>query len=195
MSSSGSKPRWASSGTCAVDLGGAGDEELAEGPGVDEAQLAALGEGDDHVGVLVEGVLGPLGPLELAAHAQMDDQHVVAVEAEEEVLAGPADRRDGAALEPGPELLAVLVATDRALALHLDRLDPPADDLLVRSLRIVSTSGSSGIAPHPSLDRSALGDGLGNDRSRQLRPGHAGGGLLGVLLGSPLPRAAGCRPP
>ena len=50
---------------------------------------------------LASGVLGALGPQQLAAHAQVDDEDVAAVEAEEQVLAPPVDAGDLAALEPG----------------------------------------------------------------------------------------------
>ena len=129
-SSSGSNPRWASSGRAGSPSAGRGrDEQLAEGAGIDEAQLAALGEGDHRMGVGGLRLLGALGPLQLAAHAQVDDQGRAVVEAEQQVLAGPVDRLDGVALEPGAELLGARVATDRAPVAHLDRLDLPADDL------------------------------------------------------------------
>src|SRR5579863_3641348 len=72
---------------------------------------------------------------------------------------------------------------------------------LSRSRRMVSTSGSSGTAPHPPFGArhdGALGHGLvprGDSGVRlgalgDRRPGDPGGGLLGVLLGPPLPHAA-----
>ena len=81
-----------------------GDEQLAEGAGVDVAQLAALGEGDHHVGVAQHRILGTLGPQQLAAHAEVHDEHVAVavavgdlVEAHEQVLALALDGGDLAA--------------------------------------------------------------------------------------------------
>ena len=56
----GVEPEVGQLGHLLLELVGRGDEQLAEGPGVDEAQLAALGEGDHHVGVLGHRVLGAL---------------------------------------------------------------------------------------------------------------------------------------
>ena len=75
----GIEPELGELGDVVGQLVGHGDEHLAEGTGVDEPELPALGEGDHHVGVLDHRVLG-LGPQELAAHAQVDDEHLTAVE-------------------------------------------------------------------------------------------------------------------
>ena len=84
-----------------LEVVGRGDEQLAEGPGVDEAQLAAPRRTTSTTWVcLATGSLG-VGPQQLAAHAQVDDQHVAAVELEQQVLAPPAGADQLAALEPG----------------------------------------------------------------------------------------------
>ncbi len=54
-----------------------GHEELAEGAGVHETELAGLGEGDHDVGVLGHRLFGRLDPEELAAHPEVDDEHVL----------------------------------------------------------------------------------------------------------------------
>ena len=106
-----------------------GDEHLPEGARVDVAQLAALGEGDDDVGVLGLGVLGGLDPQQLPAHAEMHDERVPAVERQQQVLAQPAHRLDGVALEEGPEVLGRGVPAHRAAVGHRDRLDLAAHHL------------------------------------------------------------------
>ncbi len=105
------------------------DEELPEGAGVHIAELAALGERDDDVGVLGLGVLGRLDPEQLPAHPEMHDQRVPAVEREEQVLAQPPHRFDGVALEQGAEVLGRGVAAHRAAVGHRDGLDLAAHHL------------------------------------------------------------------
>ncbi len=128
-SSSGSKPEMGElrQRRLAV-LGRGGDEQLSEGPRVDEAKLAALGEGDHRVGVGGLRLLQALHPLQLAAHPEMDDERRAVVEGEQQVLAGTVDRLDRVALEQGAELLGARVASHRAPVSDLDRLDLPADD-------------------------------------------------------------------
>ena len=101
-------------------------------PRVDEAQLPALRERDHDVGVLWHRVTRALRPDELARHAQVDHEHVVTVEAEQEVLAATLDPGDLAVDEPGGELLSVVVTPYGAHAVDLDGLDLAADDLALQ---------------------------------------------------------------
>ncbi len=126
-SSRGSRPMWASSGTSPTS----GDEQLAEGPGVDEAQLAAVVEGDDHVGVLLHRV-ADLGAQELAAHPQVGDQDVAVVEVHQQELALAPDPVDPPSLQAGDELLVAGVAAHRAQAGDDHLADPPAGELLLQ---------------------------------------------------------------
>src|SRR6478609_9588325 len=90
----------------AVELG---DEHLAERARVDEPQLPALGEGDDHVGVLGQRLLGAGGPPQLARHPEVDHQHLAAVELDEQVLAPSLDAHELLAHHRLGELLALPV--------------------------------------------------------------------------------------
>ena len=110
-------------GVPSVLSGGVDDEQLAEGPGIDVAQLAPLSEGDHHVGVLRLGVLDRLHPDQLAAHAEVDHQRVARVEGHQQILAQPAHRLDGPPLERGPEVLGRGVAAHGAPIGHGHRLD------------------------------------------------------------------------
>src|SRR5579859_4861766 len=69
---------------------GGGDEKLAERPRVHEAELTALGEGDHHVRVFVPGITGRR-PQQLAAHAEMGDKDLAALELHQQVLAFAED--------------------------------------------------------------------------------------------------------
>ena len=131
-----------------------GHEHLPEGPRVDVAQLAALGEGDHHVGVLGLGLLGALHPQQLAAHARGGR---------------PGCRRcrgRGAGTCPGGRPTLMVRPSRRArkcLALGWRRTERPLatetalilrpTTSLARSWRRVSTSGSSG-TPRPPAARS-----------------------------------------
>ena len=122
--------------------------ESPEGALVDEAQLrAAVGEVEDGVAVLLERRVGRLDE-HLAAHAEVDDEGVLAVEDEPEVLA-PARRRGDrrsvsrAARSSGAGVVA---------ACHAHAADPGARRCGARRRgprrprRTTSTSGSSGIS-------------------------------------------------
>ena len=159
------------------------DEHLPEGPRVDVAELAPLGEGDHHVGVLGLGLLDALDPQQLAAHAQVHDQGVAAVQADQQVLAEPADRLDGPPLEQGAELLGAGVPAHRAAVGHRDRLDLAPDDLLAQVLAERLDLGelrhrSPRLGGHPAV------------LDAQPSPGGAGRRLLGVLLRLPSPDPA-----
>ena len=112
-------------------LVGGGDEQFAEGARVDVAQLPALREGDDDVSVLLRRLARRLGPQQLPAHAQVDNEQVAVVELQQQVLALALDGGDLAALELGDEVLLGLVPADRTDAGGLDGFDALADDLLV----------------------------------------------------------------
>ena len=119
-------------GHLAGQLFGRGDEQLAERARVDEAQASGLGEGDDHVGVLVRLLLGrPFGAQKLTAHSEVDDEDVAALELDQQVLAPAVDPHDLAALELAGEVLLVGVPADRSHAADVDLLDALADDLLL----------------------------------------------------------------
>src|SRR5205807_7187580 len=83
------------------------------------------------VGVLGHGLLGALGPQELAAHAQVNDQDAAAVQAQQQLLALAGDAPDLARLQLGDEVLLVLVPADGAHPRHVDGADLPARDLPV----------------------------------------------------------------
>ena len=78
-------------GDLLLDGVGLGHEHLAERARVDEAQLPALGERDHDVGVLRHRLARALGPQQLTRHAEVDHQHVVAVELQQQVLPPPLD--------------------------------------------------------------------------------------------------------
>ena len=131
-------------------LVGCADEQLAEGAGVDEAQLAALRERDTTWVCFGAGSLR--GSLQqLAAHAQVDDQQVAGVELEQQVLALAVDAGDLGALEPRDELLLRAAGGPcacRDTSTVLIRLPTTSRS---RSRRMVSTSGSSGIELVPPI--------------------------------------------
>src|SRR3954454_10686536 len=107
------------------------DEHLAERARIDEPQLAALGEGDDDVGVLGHRLLGARGPPQLARPPEGDPQHLAAVELHEQVLAPSLDAHELLADQRLGELLALPVTTDRAHPGDVDGLHLLADDLLL----------------------------------------------------------------
>ena len=150
-SSTGSMPRSASSGTLPrsatpspptasraygrdLDLDALGrrdrDVELAEHPRVDVAQLAALGEARTR-----RGCAWASGPSALRArsswprHAEVHDEVVARVEADDEVLAEPPDRLDRVALEQRAELLHRLVPLGELPVGDASRLDLLAGEL------------------------------------------------------------------
>src|SRR5207245_6597752 len=107
-------------------------EQLAERARVDEAQLTALGEAHHHVGVLGAGFAGAaLGPEDLAADTQVHDEHVAALDADDQVLALAVDAGDLQTLEAAGELLAVAVTPDHPHVDDLDVFDLATDDLAV----------------------------------------------------------------
>ena len=144
-----------------------GDEQLAEGAGVDVAQLAALGEGDDDVGVLGLGVLGATSPAAAGRSCRGARPACPRCRASSsrylpsrptDLMVWPSSRARKCLAE-GCRRTERPLATDTALILR------PTTSR-ARSWRRVSTSGSSGTG--------------------QLLPGRPGGLLLGVLLGAPL---------
>src|SRR5215471_6016182 len=87
---------------------GGGDEHLPERPRVDEAEHPTLGEVEDYVRVLRVRIPGPSpASQELAAHPQVNDEHVAIVEPEQEVLAPALYAADLVALQLGDEMLLV----------------------------------------------------------------------------------------
>src|SRR5207237_4294117 len=110
------------------------DEQLAESPCVDEAEVAALVERRDDVRVRRERrALGAAD--ELPAHAEVHDEHIAGVELHQEVLALALHLGDLPADEERAELLALAVTADDAHGvlgrtdLHL--LEAAADHVLL----------------------------------------------------------------
>src|SRR5436190_8944058 len=106
-----------------------GDEHLTEGSRVDETELSTLSERDHHVRVLAHGLACRLLAQQLPGHPEVDDEHVVAVEPAQQVLAAPFDADDLLADESVRELLAVVVTADGAHAVGLHVLDLLPHDL------------------------------------------------------------------
>jgi hypothetical protein len=96
-----------------------------------DPELAALGEGDDHLGGLLDRLLGRT-PTELAAVVDVDHQGVARVELghEQQVLALDV-AGDLGPLEEGRELLLVGVPGDQPGSGHLDGLDALPTDVAV----------------------------------------------------------------
>jgi hypothetical protein len=115
-----------------ADLVGRDDEHLAERPGVDEPQVAALLEREHDVGMRGQRDT-PRSAVELPAHAEVHDEDLPRIERDGDVLAVALDLRDLLAGQPRGELLAGLVSPDRAhrvlRLLHLGGLDLLADDV------------------------------------------------------------------
>ena len=112
-----------------LELLGSGDEQLPERPGIHEAQLRRRHERQHHVGVL--GERGPrVGAQQLAAHAEMSDEDVAAVEPQEQVLPSTAGADQLAALGPGDELVGGVVPANGSRVGDLDLPDPLVGELL-----------------------------------------------------------------
>ena len=147
-------------------------------------------------------------PQELAAHAQVDHQHVAGVELEQQVLALALDAGDLGAVELGDELPSWSGAGSMRV--------PVTSTVLIRlpttsrssSRRMVSTSGSSGIGPARSRRRRSWIGRRSGGRARtetvgavrapsavRCRHGGAGRGLLGLLLGPALALALAISSP
>ena len=105
-----------------------------EGALVDEPQLrVSVGEVEAGVAVLLERRVGRLDE-HLAAHAEMDDEGVLAVECQPEVLAPARRRGDGDVVEAVGEIAAPAhVATSHPHATDPGAGDVPADDVVVQT--------------------------------------------------------------
>src|SRR5207245_2598694 len=93
--------------------------------------LTRAREREDDVTVLLHRLARALAAQELAAHAEVDDEDVAAIELPEQVLALPLDAGDLVPLQPVDELLLRPVARDGAQPVDVDGLDALARDLLL----------------------------------------------------------------
>ena len=102
---------------------------LQEQPGAESAYVAvgdvgAVVERDERPPVRV--VVEPVGAVpEAAGHPQVDEQHTIGLEPDDQILAAPLDRRDALSLELGCDSVG-LVGPHEPRVGDLDAVEPPA---------------------------------------------------------------------
>ena len=109
---------------------GVDDEHLGSAVGIHQTKLTVLGEGDDHLGGVLDLVLVGVSS-QRAGRAEVDHQGRVTVEHDEEMKPTPTDAGDLHVIELAGECLAVLVALEHGHARRLDRLHLLADQVAI----------------------------------------------------------------
>ena len=109
---------------------GVDDEHLGSAAGIHQTKLTVLGEGDDHLGGVLDLVLVGVSS-QRAGRAEVDHQGRVTVEHDEEMKPTPTDAGDLHVIELAGECLAVLVALEHGHARRLDRLHLLADQVAI----------------------------------------------------------------